>query len=74
MPAAIPCPHADWGPQDVVDTMECSLSYRRRFRRTSRAPLALMTQRSRLDQFLLQKAAEAGADVRDGVKVADASP
>jgi geranylgeranyl reductase family protein len=57
--------------EDVVDTMECSLSYRRRFRRISRAPLALMTQRSRLDQFLLQKAAEAGADVRDGVKVAD---
>jgi geranylgeranyl reductase family protein len=57
--------------EDVVDTLDCSLSYRRRFRRTARAPLALMTQRSRLDRFLLVKAAEAGADVRDGVKVAD---
>ena len=30
-----------------------------------------MTQRARLDHFLVNKAAEAGADVRDGVKVAD---
>ena len=30
-----------------------------------------MTQRKRLDHFLLQQAAAAGADVRDGVKVAD---
>jgi flavin-dependent dehydrogenase len=30
-----------------------------------------MTQRTRLDYFLLQRAAEVGADVRDGVKVAD---
>src|SRR3954471_18240929 len=43
--------------EDVVDRLACSLASRRRFRRTSRAPLALMTQRSRLDQFLLQKAA-----------------
>src|SRR2546425_13178442 len=57
--------------EDVVDTMDCSLSYRRRFRRTARAPLALMTQRSRLDQFLLAKTAEARADVRDGLKVAE---
>ena len=57
--------------EEVVDTLECSLDYRRRFERKARAPLALMTQRLRLDQFLMQKAAEAGADVRDGVKVAD---
>ena len=30
-----------------------------------------MTQRRRLDHFLLERAAEAGADVRDGVRVAD---
>ena len=30
-----------------------------------------MTQRKRLDHFLLEQAAAAGADVRDGVKVAD---
>src|SRR5437899_589623 len=57
--------------EDVVETLECRLHYRRRFERKARAPLALMTQRHRLDHFLLQKAAEAGADVRDGVKVAD---
>jgi flavin-dependent dehydrogenase len=33
-----------------------------------------MTQRLRLDHFLLQQAAAAGADVRDGVKVADVRP
>ena len=33
--------------------------------------LAFMTQRKRLDHFLLQKAAEAGAEIRDGAKVAD---
>src|SRR5712691_8447200 len=47
--------------EDVVD----------RFERAARAPLAYMTQRKRLDHFLLQQAAEAGADVRDGVKIAD---
>jgi flavin-dependent dehydrogenase len=33
-----------------------------------------MTQRRRLDHFLLDRAAEAGADVRDGVGVADVRP
>jgi flavin-dependent dehydrogenase len=33
-----------------------------------------MTQRRRLDHFLLEQAAAAGADVRDGVKVADVRP
>src|SRR5882757_9100904 len=57
--------------EDVVDRLECRLQYGPRFERSSRAPLALMTQRRRLDHFLLEKAAEAGADVRDGVKVKD---
>ena len=57
--------------EDVVDRIECRLHYGPRFERRARAPLAYMTQRKRLDHFLLQKAAEAGADVRDGVKVAD---
>ena len=39
--------------------------------RRARAPLAYMTQRRRLDHFLLQKAAEAGAEVREG-ETADA--
>ena len=57
--------------EDVVDTMECSLNYGPRFTRRARAPFAYMTQRIRLDHFLLQQAAAAGADVRDGVKVSD---
>ena len=57
--------------EDLVDRLDCRLHYGPRFIRRARAPLALMTQRRRLDHFLLRKAAEAGADVRDGVKVAD---
>jgi geranylgeranyl reductase family protein len=52
--------------EDVVDRLECGLRYRHRFTRRARAPLAYMTQRRRLDHFLLQKAAEAGAEVREG--------
>ncbi len=50
--------------EDVVERLECGLRYRRRFTRRARAPLAYMTQRRRLDHFLLQKAAEAGVEVR----------
>jgi geranylgeranyl reductase family protein len=57
--------------EDVIHRIDCRLHYARRFGRHARNPLAYMTQRKRLDHFLLQKAAEAGADVRDGVKVAD---
>ena len=51
--------------EDVVDRIECRLHYRSRFERRARAPLAYMTQRKRLDHFLLSRASEAGADVRD---------
>ncbi len=57
--------------EDVVDRLECGLRYRHRFTRRTRAPLAYMTQRKRLDHFLLHKAAEAGAEVREG-ETADA--
>src|SRR3954462_3581823 len=57
--------------EDVVDTLEGALRYGRRVTRRATAPLAYMTQRKRLDHFLLEKAAAAGADVRDGVKVGD---
>ena len=60
--------------EHVVDRMRCRLRYRgTSFERRARAPLAYMTQRRRLDHFLLEQAAAAGADVRDGVKVADVS-
>jgi geranylgeranyl reductase family protein len=55
--------------EDVIDRVECRLDYGPRFERTARAPLAYMTQRRRLDHFLLQRAAEAGAEVREGVTV-----
>ena len=57
--------------EDVVDRLDCGLGYGLRFTRCARAPLAYMTQRKRLDHFLVEQAAAAGAEVRDGVKVAD---
>jgi flavin-dependent dehydrogenase len=55
--------------EDRVERLECRLRYGPRFERRARGPVALMTQRRRLDHFLLQQAARAGADVRDGVRV-----
>jgi geranylgeranyl reductase family protein len=52
--------------EDVVTRMDCGLRYRSRFSRQARTPLAYMTQRKRLDHFLLQQAADAGADVELG--------
>jgi geranylgeranyl reductase family protein len=57
--------------EDVVDRMDLGLRYRHRFSRRAREPLAYMTQRVRLDEFLVRKAAEAGAEVREG-ETADA--
>ena len=48
---------------------EVRLGYRKRFERRSEAPLVLMTRRRRLDAFLAEQAAAAGADFRDGVTV-----
>ncbi len=56
--------------EDVVDRFELRLGYRSSFERASHEPLCLMTQRSRLDDFLARKAQEAGADFRDGASVA----
>jgi geranylgeranyl reductase family protein len=53
--------------EDVVSRVECRLRYGRAFVRGSR-DLCLMTQRRRLDHFLAERAAEAGADFRDGVR------
>ena len=55
--------------EDVVHTFEVRLGYRKRFERRSEAPLVLMTQRRRLDAFLVEQAAAAGAVFRDGVTV-----
>jgi geranylgeranyl reductase family protein len=55
--------------EGAVDTLEVSVGYARRFARTSAAPLVFMTERRELDRFLAGRAAEAGAELRDGVKV-----
>jgi geranylgeranyl reductase family protein len=55
--------------EDVIDRLECTLDYGAHFERRAHAPLAYMTQRKRLDHFLLERAAEAGAEVREGVAV-----
>lgn len=60
--------------EDRAHVLELRLRYRSGFARRSAAPIALMTQRRVLDRFLVEKAAAAGADVRDGVRVADVRP
>jgi geranylgeranyl reductase family protein len=57
--------------EDVADRLDCGLRYRTHVTRRARGPLAFMTQRRRLDHFLLQKASDAGAEVREG-ETADA--
>jgi len=57
--------------EDRVDRFELRLAYGKHFERSSDAPLALMTQRRRLDHFLAKQAAAAGADFRDGVRVVE---
>ena len=59
--------------EHVVDRFGLRLRYGTRIERQSREPLVLMTQRIRLDHHLLEQAAVAGAEVRDGVKVTDVS-
>ena len=67
---ALPVP-VDLVVEHEVDTVEIGLAYRRRFERSSREPIVLMTQRRRLDAYLAEQAATAGADFREGAKVSD---
>jgi geranylgeranyl reductase family protein len=55
--------------EDATATFEFRLRYRHGFERRSDGPLAVMTQRSRLDAYLAERAAAAGAEFRDGVRV-----
>jgi geranylgeranyl reductase family protein len=55
--------------EDVVTSVEIGLRYRSSFTRTAQQPLVYMTQRKRLDEFLLRKAEEAGAKVEEGTTV-----
>lgn len=45
------------------------LDFKHRFERRTEEPLVLLTQRRRLDQFLVDQAVEAGAVFRDGVQI-----
>ena len=54
--------------EHVVTSVEFGVRYRHRYVRHASRPLILMTQRRRLDAYLAEQAAAAGADFRDGVK------
>jgi geranylgeranyl reductase family protein len=60
--------------EDRATVVELGLDFRGRFERRTTSPLVLMTQRKRLDAFLAEQAANAGADFRDGVKVTAVEP
>lgn len=55
--------------EDRVDRVLLRLRFARTSEQRFPSPVALMTQRRRLDHFLVERAGEAGADVRDGVRV-----
>ncbi len=55
--------------EDVVTSVRMRLRFGGWVERGHGEPLVLMTQRRRLDAYLLEQAAGAGAEVRDGVKV-----
>jgi geranylgeranyl reductase family protein len=57
--------------EEEVDRFRFRLRYRQSFERVSHGPLCLMTQRRRLDAYLVERAAEAGVDFRDGVRVSE---
>jgi geranylgeranyl reductase family protein len=60
--------------EDRVHTLELGFRYGRRWRRGTDEPLVLMTQRRRLDAFLVEQAVEAGAEFRDDAKVTAVDP
>jgi geranylgeranyl reductase family protein len=55
--------------EDRVDRVLLRMGFGRTTEQRFPGPIALMTQRRRLDHFLVERAGEAGADVRDGVRV-----
>ncbi len=59
--------------EHVVDRMELSYRGGRPFVRGRHSRLAYMTQRRRLDHFLIEQATGAGTDFRDGTAVTDIS-
>jgi flavin-dependent dehydrogenase len=57
--------------EDRTMRVRFGLDFTRRIERRLDEPLVLMTQRKRLDAFLVDEAARAGAEFRDGAKVTD---
>jgi flavin-dependent dehydrogenase len=55
--------------EQVVDEVELGFRYPASFVRSGREPLVLMTERIRLDAFLVSRAVEAGAVFRDDCRV-----
>src|SRR5262249_486305 len=70
MRAARQCP-VDVSPvvEEEVDAVELRFRFGEEVVRTAPAPIVLMTQRRRLDAFLLDAAREGGAEVREGTTV-----
>ena len=56
--------------EDRITRARCRLKYGPVIERSSDQVLCLMTQRRRLDEFLVQQAVDAGAVFRDGARVA----
>jgi geranylgeranyl reductase family protein len=57
--------------EDRTTRVRFGLDFNRRFERRLEEPLVLMTQRSRLDAYLVEQAASAGAEFRDATRVTD---
>jgi geranylgeranyl reductase family protein len=57
--------------EDRTISVRLGLDFRGRFERRTEEPLVLMTQRSRLDAFLADRAAAVGADFRDGARISE---
>ena len=60
--------------EGAVDTFELRIGFRGGFSRRSPEALALMTQRRRLDAYLVEQAVRAGADFREESRVAAIRP
>src|SRR5262249_39131909 len=60
--------------EDRTTRVRLGLDFTRRVERRMDEPLVLMTQRKRLDAYLVEQAVAAGAEFRDGVKVTGLSP
>jgi geranylgeranyl reductase family protein len=60
--------------EDRVGRVDFRLGYGSRFQRRAEQPLVFMTQRRRLDAFLVERALSVGAELREGVKATRVEP